>query len=130
MIEVTDLKNDDASMNDAAPINDTDTKDERLNLPPYPEQLLPISDSALEIIKYKGNSDDIPHRIKHKLFLIWITWAQHRNDEKLIKLINTDMDKTSDKYYLANTIVQMLDQLGRVLALTDITSELFVSNTK
>jgi hypothetical protein len=104
---------------------DVSTNDKRLNLPPYPEALLQITPEAQEVMKYKGNPDDIPHRIKHKLFLIWIIWAQHRNDERLIKIVNSDMDKESEQYYLANSIVQMLDGLGRALSLTDITSEIF-----
>jgi hypothetical protein len=102
---------------------------EKLELPPYPEALLKITDEVAEMLKYKGKPEDVLMRLRHKVWLSWIMWAGYRNDKKLIELVNVERDKESDSFYLANTVVNMLDQIGRILSLTNITEELFRSDS-
>jgi hypothetical protein len=108
---------------------DVGKSNEKLELPPYPEALLKITDEVAEMLKYKGKPEDVLMRLRHKVWLSWIMWAGYRNDKKLIELVNVERDKESDSFYLANTVVNMLDQIGRILSLTNITEELFRSDS-
>ncbi len=93
-------------------------------LPPYPEPLLEIPKEAIEKIQYRGEPRDVLSRLRHKTFLFWMVWASLRNDKRLIEIMNKHHDRQSDVFFVCNHVVNLLDQMARVLTLTDLIEEL------
>ena len=98
--------------------------DDKIELPAYPCAIFEIEDEKVEHLQYKGDMEDLNERMRHKLLVFWYSWSRYRNDQKLFDLIRepTD-DKESDKFFLLNTIVNILDMMGRTLSLTNIVEE-------
>ncbi len=97
---------------------------EQIDLPAYPQPIFEIGDEQLENLRYKGDMDDIEHRMRHKLTVLWYMWAHYRNSERLFDLIREKHEPESDLFFACNTIVNILDQVGRALSLTDLVKEL------
>lgn len=96
---------------------------QKIQLPPYPEPLLEIPEELKKLFMYDGELKDIPLRLKHKLMLTWILWGALRNDEELIKIINKEHDKESDIFKVCSKLVNVLDQMARILCCTNIMEE-------
>lgn len=100
----------------------------KLSLPSKPDVLLELTEEQQEWFNYKGDADDKVMRMQHKLFLIWNIWHTFRNNEKLIEICASqtekDKHKNTDKFVLCNSIVNIIDNLGRTLGLTDLVEEL------
>jgi F0F1-type ATP synthase delta subunit len=101
-----------------------ETKAESLTLPPYPQSFFDYTEEQEEIIKYKGDLQNINSRVSHKLFNVWVLWCNLRNNEKLINVINKESDTDSDEFFLKQTIVSFLDFLAKILGNTHIAEEI------
>lgn len=97
--------------------------EKKIELPPYPEPLLEIPEELKKLFKYDGDMKDIPLRLKHKLMLSWILWGALRNDEELVAIVNKNHDKGSDIFKVCSKVVNVIDQLARILGCTDIMEE-------
>jgi hypothetical protein len=100
-----------------------DETEQKVHLPPYPEPLLEIPEDLKKLFVYDGDMKDIPLRLKHKLMMMWIMWGALRNDQELIQIVNTEHDKGSDIYKVCSRVVNVLDQMARILSCTDIMEE-------
>ena len=105
-----------------------DEKEPKLQLPSKPDVLLELTEEQQDWFNYKGDPDDKVMRMQHKLFLIWNIWHTFRNNEKLIEICASqtekDKHKNTDKFILCNSIVNIIDNLGRTLGLTELIEEL------
>ena len=101
-----------------------EAKDEKLQLPPYPEGFFDYTEEQEKTIKYSGDMDDLHQRVAHKLYNTWALWSHVRNSEKLIEIVNKQSDTDTDDFYLKATIVNLLDQLGKILGNTHIAEEI------
>jgi hypothetical protein len=103
--------------------DEKETDEKKIELPPYPEPLLEIPKDLKKLFVYDGDMKDIPLRIKHKLMLSWILWGALRNDQELIQIVNTEHDKGSDIFKVCSKLVNVIDQLARILSSTDLIEE-------
>lgn len=91
-------------------------------LPPYPVPLRPWRDYDN---RYKGDMEDYKRRIHDKLFKFWALWGSLRTNAKLEELLaRFEADKDADAYLAKNCIVDILCEMSKILADTDIVDEL------
>lgn len=114
------------SQQQTASIPDASSHDDKLQLPPYPEGLFPLTDEEKEALVFKGESSDVALRMRFKLLNTWLAWAALRTNERLIHLVNEkETEKQEDVFYLKQLLVSIVDRLGKVLSSSYITEELF-----
>ena len=104
---------------------------DKIKLPPYPDGIFDWSEEEMktlvipeEVIKHKKS-------IHFKLLQLWELWGNLRTNERLIEIINSNLEmsdeyKKSDEFYLKQLIVSLVDRQGKILnGKTDLTAELF-----
>jgi hypothetical protein len=97
-------------------------------LPPYPDGILDWTDDERKVLLFKGDKTDVLARMRHQVWHTWLLLASLRNNERLIKAVNTveELDKDSDEWLLRLVLVQTVDRLGKVLSSTGEIAELFI----
>lgn len=99
--------------------NQTETN---VNLPPYP---VPLRAWREEDCRYKGDLTDYQRRIHDKLFKFWVLWGRLRTHRELEELLaRREEDKDGDAYIAKNCIVDILNEWAKILADTDLITEL------
>jgi hypothetical protein len=97
-------------------------KETEYKLPPFPTPLRPWNE---EDCRYNGLLTDYKTRIHDKLFKVWALWGQLRTSLALEELLNRqEEDKEGDAYVAKNCIVDIINQLSKILADTDVVQEL------
>jgi len=113
-------------------VKDDETKDQKVHVPAYPSAIFELSEDELkhfEHLKYTGDMNNLELRLRWKLFFVWQYWSQLRNDQKLADILMKKHDKESDTFKVCNTIINMLDNLARILTITPLVPEI-VPNAK
>lgn len=97
-------------------------------LPPFPQALYPLTEDEEKLWAGVVDSDDPTEQRKtvaKKLFALWTLYGQIVNCEPLVELINKPTeDKTSDLFLAKGFIVQIVDQVSKVLSRGHILREL------
>ena len=111
-------------MKDEVKVEDGD--DGKIELPAYPSCIfeLPEDDDSFDAIKYTGDIKDMNHRMRHKLFYLWVTWAQMRNHQDIVEIISKRHEKGTESFKLCNYILNAWDNLARVLTITNLVEEI------
>lgn len=123
-IEEVDIHKDEIKIAEGVDDGCAVDDDGKIELPAYPCPIFEIEDEKIEHLQYKGDMEDLNARMRHKLLVFWFSWSRYRNDQRLFDLIREPCDdKESDKFFLLNTIVNILDMMGRTLSLTNIVEE-------
>jgi hypothetical protein len=106
--------------------------DQKVHLPAYPSTIFELSEDELKHfyhLKYTGNMNNLELRLRWKMFFVWQYWSQVRNDQKLADILMKKHDRESDVFQVCNTIINMLDNLARILTITPLVEEI-VPNAK
>lgn len=109
-----------------------DLKDEQkpsTSVPPYPQGIFEWKEEEKKI-RYVGELDKIHSRVVHKLWNLWVLWAELRNNEKLIGMLNEKDHTEEQSEYFKGLMVLMLDRYGKILSDTNITQELLILDGK
>lgn len=105
-------------------------KESAVELPAYPLGIFEWNDDDRKFLQYTGEQSDIASRMSHKLWNCWLVWNFIRNDQKLIDMISESSEKDTDEFYIRNSIVFVIDRLGKILGNTDIGEEILKTNQK
>jgi hypothetical protein len=108
---------------EAEKISEKLDKTSNIKLPPKPSGILEWEESDLKSYKFAelklpdfDNCDKIKKQLQFKLFNIWSLWGSYRQNEGLIKSLNTvPEDKTSDEFNIKCALVLIIDKLGKIL---------------
>jgi hypothetical protein len=101
---------------------DTESEPQEFKLPPFPQPIRAWNDKDC---RYSGEKDDYQHRTHDKLFKVWALWGQLRTNQELEVLLNRqEKDKDGDAYVAKNCIVDIICELSKILADTNIVEEL------
>lgn len=102
---------------------DLEKEDEQeYKLPPLPQPIRPWNDNDH---RYNGDMSDYRHRTHDKLFKVWALWGQLRTNQQLEELLNRkEDDLESDAYVAKNCIVDIIGELAKILADTNLIDEL------
>jgi len=84
------------------------------DLPTYPEGILEWNDGERAMFP-EGRSQ--PAILRDKLWFIWQTWANARNDRDACDLVNT---KSEEWLPLQKSYVTLIDSIGKILGSTPI----------
>jgi hypothetical protein len=98
-----------------------DSEQKEFKLPPHPRGVRDWTDKDL---RYTGDTYDFRKRIIHKIYNLWVTWATIVMDENINKKLAEECDKESPLFEARCTIIDIMDQIGKGLADTDILEEL------
>ena len=94
----------------------------QLKVPPLPVAL--YGKLPNDPPKYDGDTKDVKRRAAHKLYNLWVFWINVRTSKDLDELLQREEeDKESDAFKAKATIVQILDQIAKVLVNTDLLEE-------
>lgn len=103
-------------------VDDSNCVDEKL--PPYPQPLRK-PDPQVDPPQYQGELDDLKHRIRYKLLLLWFFYAKIRFNHKLETILaKPTEDHSSDEYLVKSCVVDILDELAKILIVTNLLEEL------
>lgn len=98
-------------------------EEKELKIPPLPVPLYGKLDH--DPPHYEGDEKAIGRRAAHKLYNVWVFWLTIRTSEELDKLIQREEeDRESDAFKAKATIVQILDQLAKILIDTNLIEEI------
>ena len=95
------------------------------HVPPYPEGIFEWKEEEKNL-RYTGSLEKVNSRVTHKLFNLWVLWAEVRNNEKLIGMLGEKEHTPEQAEYMKGLLVLMLDRYGKILSDTNITQELLV----
>jgi hypothetical protein len=94
--------------------NMQEQREEEHVLPPYPVPFRPWTDTD---VRYTGSLENYRERIHYKLYTLWAFWGLLRTNKKLEALVaRVEQDKEGDAYTAKNVIVDILDQLAKILS--------------
>lgn len=97
-------------------------QEKQLRIPPLPVPLYGKLDH--DPPHYDGDEKLIGRRAAHKLYNTWVFWVNLRTSEELDKLIQREEeDREGDAFKAKATIVQILDQLAKILIDTNLLEE-------
>lgn len=132
------LKNNQFKKKDFFIINNKkmDEKDmEKMNefldkLPRFPKPIFELNEKDKEYLTYKGDIKNIKERLKNKIYQLWVFYDKiHHQDGLIVKELNdTSTSKDSKEFELKSIIVNMIDQIAKILTSTDLLQELFLDN--
>ena len=99
--------------------NEQPEQKQEYTLPPFPQNLLPLTEDEEKLYSSISDSDS-PEEIRlnasKKLYALWVLWGNVVNCEALIDLINeVDEDKTTKLHQAKSYIVQIIDQVSKIL---------------
>jgi hypothetical protein len=110
-------------LNDDNPISVDDSQLEERRLPPDPVIVRPYNADELAM-RYKGDKEDMPARLTHKLLHLWIIWANLRTSPAIMELLNKQAeDKESDEHKVKCLVVDIVDAMAKALIDTSIHEE-------
>lgn len=97
-------------------------KEKEMKIPPLPVAF--YGKLPNDPPRYDGDSKNIRRRAAHKLYNMWVFWINVRTSKELDELLQREeTDKESDAFKAKATIVQMLDQIAKVLVNTNLLEE-------
>lgn len=91
-----------------------------IKLPPLPQSLR----QGEYAVQYEGDQENYHQRIFFKLVHMWLFWANIVQNEEIIKLFDQEHDKDSDIYKMKNILLDFMDHLGSLLAMTRVDQEI------
>ena len=94
---------------------------QEMRLPPQPKGIRPWTSKDN---RYAGEWDDYKKRISHKLYSLWITWASVVMNEGINKQLAEQCEKDTPLFEARCVIIDIMDQIGKNLADTDILEEI------
>ena len=100
-------------------VDDSEVKEYKL--PPQPQPFYKWEEKDQ---RYKGDMDDLPSRIKAKLYKTWILWANLRTCTELEEILAKKVDFDTDQYKVNSVLVRVMDTLAKILSDTDLLQEL------
>ena len=75
--------------------------------------------------RYSGEMKEIHRRVQHKLYKFWLMWVKLRTCLPLEELLcRQEEDKQCDAFLAKNTIVDMLDEMAKILIDTPLVEEI------
>jgi hypothetical protein len=98
-----------------------------------PEHLIPnmpkcMTDNYLEefrALDYKGDTNDITERLRHKIFMIWSLWDRFSKDDHLAKMIgNVPENRDCEEFEAKQILLFTYEQIAYILQSTDIIEEM------
>lgn len=96
---------------------DFDTSElKELTLPPKPKG---IREWTTKDLRYNGEPHDMEKRMAHKVYSLWALWGTLIMNKKLAEFLDTDCESDSK-----SIIVDIVDQMGKLLGDTDILEEI------
>lgn len=99
-----------------------ETATQEFKLPPFPQIIRPWNDQDC---RYNGEADSYQDRVHDKLFKMWVLWGKLRVNHLLEELLNRkEEDIDGDAYVAKNCIVDIISELSKILADTNIVDEL------
>ena len=122
-------------VNDVENVENSDqANDQTVNLPCYPTPIFDMKGDGgnstedadcprLKALKYTGDETSLENRMRWKVWLLWLYWSALRNDEKIVEILLKKHDRDSDTFFLCNTILNIFDQLARILITTPLVDE-------
>lgn len=95
-------------------------------LPLHPKPLYEYTEEEKKKYEYTGDMEDKNRRMKEKLYNLWKFWAEIRSS-KIIEdlLFRKPEDLESDEYLAKQIIVNIIDQLGKIMTNTNLIEEVF-----
>jgi hypothetical protein len=103
-------------------VDDSNCEDHKL--PPLPTPLRK-RDPEVDPPLYKDDMSDMKGRIRFKLMLMWFLYTKLRYNPKLELLLSAETeDRESDEYRVKCTIVDIMDELAKILIGTPLLDEL------
>ncbi len=107
-------------LNDENPIGVDFSNAQQYTLPPDPK---PLREWYPDDNRYSDSQENYPARLTFKLLKMWILWATVMSNKPLIDLLGTRSDEDTDEYKLKAMIVEIIDQMGKILSDTNIKEE-------
>lgn len=105
--------------------NSSNPESSKPQLPPLPHAIYEWSDFDKDHFLFKGDKVDIQERMKFKIYNLWTVYGELCTNQKLVDYINKkEHNKTGEKFYLKNLIVNLVDRLSKILINTDLIEEL------
>ena len=92
-----------------------------VSLPPHPK---PIREWTEKDVRYNQDPLDFEKRIAQKLYSVWVMWASVISNQHLNDFLEKECETNTPAFESKCIIIDMVDQLGKCLADTDILEEL------